>query len=153
VTRNQPGEKETVAAHVDALDLVVNNAAVNFGDDAIADLTARTVINTFRVNTVGPVLVAQRFGDSLKKGDSPKVINISSEAGSISNTNHFRGYSYSSSKAALNMFTRVLAWDKGLEGIIVAAKHPGWVRTDMGGEMAPLSPAESAKGYWRSWSV
>jgi NAD(P)-dependent dehydrogenase (short-subunit alcohol dehydrogenase family) len=44
------------------------------------------------------------------------------------------------------MFTRALAFDINLDGVIVIALHPGWVQTDMGGSMAPLTPAESVKG-------
>jgi NAD(P)-dependent dehydrogenase (short-subunit alcohol dehydrogenase family) len=73
------------------------------------------------------------------------VINISSDAGSISRMRSGRGYSYYGSKAALNMFTRALAFDRIMRGVIVVALHPGWVRTDMGGSMAPLTPAESVR--------
>lgn len=58
----------------------------------------------------------------------------------------YRGYSYFGSKAALNMYTRALAFDKNTDGIIVIALHPGWVRTDMGGSIAPITPTESVIG-------
>jgi NAD(P)-dependent dehydrogenase (short-subunit alcohol dehydrogenase family) len=60
-----------------------------------------------------------------------------------------RGYAYYGSKAALNMFTRALAWDENVEGVVVVAVHPGWVRTDMGGSMAPVTPADSVQGILR----
>jgi NAD(P)-dependent dehydrogenase (short-subunit alcohol dehydrogenase family) len=109
-------------------------------------MSAETLIHTFRVNAVGPMLVAQRYLDLLQAASSPKIVNISSEAGSISRMQHHRGYAYYASKAALNMLTRALAWDESLAGVIVIAIHPGWVRTDMGGNRAPLSPAQSAAG-------
>lgn len=52
-------------------------------------------------------------------------------------------YAYRASKAALNMIGKSLAGDLGKEGFIVTMIHPGWVRTDMGGPTAPLSPEES----------
>ncbi len=135
--------KEILSAQTDVLDLLFNNAAVHPGDETISTLNAETLIHTFRVNAVGPMLVVQRCLDLLKAANSPKIINISSEAGSISRMQHHRGYAYYASKAALNMFTRALAWDENLTGVIVIAIHPGWVRTDMGGDLAPLLPVDS----------
>lgn len=141
--------KEIVSAQTDVLDLLFNNAAVHPGDETIATLNAETLIHSFRVNAVGPMLVARCCLDLLKAANSPRIINISSEAGSISRMQHHRGYAYSASKAALNMFTRALAWDEDLTGVIVIALHPGWVRTDMGGDLAPLPPVDSVVGILR----
>ena len=138
--------KEVVREQVEALDVLFNNAAILLGDETIANLDAETVIQTLRVNAVGPMLVAQRYLDLLKAGNAPRIVNISSEAGSISRMMHFRGYAYYGSKAALNMFTRALAFDPNAQGVIVIALHPGWVRTDMGGSTATLSPSESVQG-------
>jgi NAD(P)-dependent dehydrogenase (short-subunit alcohol dehydrogenase family) len=137
--------RQRVGEQVEALDLLFNNAAINLGDESLTGVTARKLAQTLHVNAIGPVLVVQRFFDLLKSGESPKLINISSEAGSISRMHHFRGYSYYGSKAALNMYTRSMALDPSLEGIAVIALHPGWVRTDMGGPMASLSPQDSVK--------
>ncbi len=141
--------KAIVSAQTDALDLLFNNAAIHPGEESITALKAETLIDTFRVNAVGPMLVARYYLDLLKAANTPKIINISSEAGSISRMQHYRGYAYYASKAALNMFTRALAWDEHLAGVIVIAMHPGWVRTDMGGDLAPLSPVDSVAGILR----
>jgi NAD(P)-dependent dehydrogenase (short-subunit alcohol dehydrogenase family) len=137
--------RKQVGAQVEALDLLFNNAAINLGDESITGVTAQKLAETLRVNAIGPVLVAQRFFDLLKSGDSPKLINVSSESGSIGRMRHFRGYGYYGSKAALNMYTRALSLDPNLKEITVITLHPGWVRTDMGGPMASLSPQESVK--------
>jgi NAD(P)-dependent dehydrogenase (short-subunit alcohol dehydrogenase family) len=137
--------RKLVAASVEALDLLFNNAAINLGDEQITGVSAEKLAETLRVNAIGPVLVAQRFFDMLKMGLSPRLVNLSSEAGSIERMRHFRGYGYYGSKAALNMYTRSLALDPNLSGVTVIALHPGWVRTDMGGPMATLSGEESAK--------
>jgi NAD(P)-dependent dehydrogenase (short-subunit alcohol dehydrogenase family) len=138
--------QEIVSSQTEVLDLLFNNAATNPGDETIATLSAETLLHTFRVNAAGPMLVAQRYLDLLQTASSPKIVNVSSEAGSISRMQRHRGYAYYASKAALNMLTRALAWDLGPAGVIVIAIHPGWVRTDMGGPQAPLSPAQSAAG-------
>jgi NAD(P)-dependent dehydrogenase (short-subunit alcohol dehydrogenase family) len=137
--------RRQVAKQTDALDLLINNAAINLGDETISEVTAGRLMETHHVNAIGPILVAKHFYDLLKRGSSPKLVNISSEAGSIGRMRNFRGYSYYGSKAALNMYTRSLALDPNLKGTIVIALHPGWVRTDMGGPKATLSPVESAR--------
>ena len=136
----------SVAAKVEALDILFNNAAIHMGDEHLSEVKAETLLKTIRVNAVGAVLVAQKFMNLLKKGETPKLVNVSSEAGSISEMEHFRGYNYYGSKAAMNMYTRSLAWDPETEGVIVIAIHPGWVRTDMGGPEAHLSTTQSASG-------
>ena len=136
--------RKLIGASVEALDLLFNNAAINLGDEAITGVSAEKLAETLRVNAIGPVLVAQRFFDLLKLGLSPRLVNVSSEAGSIERMRHFRGYGYYGSKAALNMYTRSLALDPNLTGVTVIALHPGWVRTDMGGPMATLSGEEFA---------
>ncbi len=138
---------EIVSAEVEALDILFNNAAANFGDETcLSDVKAEVLLKTTHINAVGAVLVAQGFIALLQKGIDPKLVNVSSEAGSITNMTHFRGYHYYGSKAAMNMYTRALAWDPETKGITVIAIHPGWVRTDMGGPDAHLSTAQSAAG-------
>ena len=74
------------------------------------------------------------------------MVNISSMMGSIQANISGGRYLYRSSKAALNMITRSLSVDLRERGIVVVSFHPGWVRTDMGGEEGPLSPEESVEG-------
>lgn len=138
-----------VSESVDGLDLLFNNAAIHMGDEHLSEVTAAVLLETLQVNAVSAVMVAQKFVDLLQAGENPKLINISSEAGSISRMQHFRGYGYYGSKAAMNMYTRSLAFDFQTDGIIVVSLHPGWVRTDMGGPEAHLSTSESAAGIIR----
>lgn len=135
-----------VGGEVDGLDILFNNAAIHLGDEHLSEVKADTLLKTIHVNAVGAVLVAQAFMELLKKGTASKLVNVSSEAGSIERMGHFRGYNYYGSKATMNMYTRSLAWDPETEGITIIAIHPGWVRTDMGGTEAHLSTTQSAKG-------
>jgi NAD(P)-dependent dehydrogenase (short-subunit alcohol dehydrogenase family) len=135
-----------VRSEVDALDMLINNAAINAEGETLRTFDAEKAAQQWMVNAVGQVLVVQKFLDLLKAGTDPKIINVTSEAGSISTMNRFRGYYYFGSKAAMNMFSRSMAWDPDTAGIITIALQPGWMRTDMGGSDADLSATESAEG-------
>lgn len=135
-----------VQSAVDALDILINNAAINAEGETLRTFDAAKATQRWMVNAVGQVMVAQIFLDLLMVGTDPKIINVTSEAGSISTMNHFRGYYYFGSKAAMNMFSRSMAWDPDTAGIITIALQPGWMRTDMGGSNADLSAVESAEG-------
>lgn len=131
----------------DSLDILINNAGVSIGrDDNFENLTSKNLLDVFRINSVAPVMIAQRLLSLLRKGNNPKLINISSQLGSLERKRSGGRYSYNASKAALNMFSRALAFDLRSDGIITIMIHPGWVQTDMGGGGAPLTVQESAEG-------
>lgn len=127
------------------IDMLINNAGIfpRVGD--IDQVDAGDYSRTLMVNTLGPVLVTQALMPNLRASEMKRVINITSRLGSIElNSGNF--YGYRESKAALNMFTSTLGAQLGPEGFICLAIHPGWVRTDMGGPSANLSPEESVSG-------
>ena len=140
-----------LCSHVDGLDLLINNAGAYPRGETPATLKATTMLQAFHLNAVAPMIVAQRCLDLLRSGNQPKIANISSKMGSLLWKEREGGgdYSYCSSKAALNMLTRTLAFDLRSETIIVVALNPGWVQTDMGGSSADLTPAESVRGMLR----
>jgi NAD(P)-dependent dehydrogenase (short-subunit alcohol dehydrogenase family) len=109
-------------------------------------LDVQAMMEVFQVNTVAPVMVAQAFADLLHRGTNARVINVSSDAGSITRRESGCNYSYPSSKAALNMMTRCLAADFRADGVIVISIHPGWIQTDMGGPHARWTLAETIPG-------
>jgi NAD(P)-dependent dehydrogenase (short-subunit alcohol dehydrogenase family) len=130
------------------LDAIINNAGVLLGrDQKIATLSMDDVRRTFEVNLFGPMTAAKHLIPLLREGKSgaDMLINISSEAGSFSGA-YGGDYPYALSKLALNMFSKQLNEEVKLRGIRVLAVHPGWMRTDMGGQAAPLSAEESARG-------
>lgn len=89
--------------------------------------------------------MAVAFHDNLKAGRDKKLVTITSQLGSIAN--HGGGaYPYHASKAAVNSFMRGLSKEWARDGIAVGIFHPGWVKTDMGGQSAPVTPAESVTG-------
>jgi len=129
------------------VDLLVNNAGVLHSGERFGFLTPANFEDSFRVNALGPLLLAQALAPRL--ADGARVVNLSSELGSIATTTRFGTPSYNMSKAAQNMATALLARALAERGIVVAALHPGWVRTDMGGEGASLAPADAVAALLR----
>jgi NAD(P)-dependent dehydrogenase (short-subunit alcohol dehydrogenase family) len=143
---------EEAAGKVRALDALVNNAAVfpEEGNERLEDLPLALFEEAFSVNVVGVARVTRAFLPLLGAAAHPRVINISSLAGSIARKEDARHYCYSASKAALNMLTRTMAAELRPRGITVVAVTPGWVRTEMGGPQAPLTAEESARSLGRT---
>jgi len=123
---------------------IINSAAILVGrETAIVDLDIDDVINSFDINLFGPMRIVKHLLQLLAQKES-SIINISSEAGSI--TNAYAGdYPYSLSKCALNLFSEQLKRWLHAHDTYVWSIHPGWMRTDMGGPSAPLSPQQSAQ--------
>jgi NAD(P)-dependent dehydrogenase (short-subunit alcohol dehydrogenase family) len=141
-----------VAELTGALDLLVNNAGVLLearAPLAEIELSSYPLRETMDVNAFGPLRVAQQFLPLLEKGGRKLVINISSEAGSIADCWRESEFAYSMSKAALNMLSKILQNHLGPRGFKVLAVHPGWMRTDMGGEGAAIEADEAAEGVFR----
>lgn len=128
-----------VERHVDRIDLLVNNAGVYPRDTGLAGLQPEELIDGFKVNAVGPLLVARALLPLLRRGKGKRLVQLTSRMGSIEDNTSGGSYAYRMSKAALNMAVRNLAHELGPEGFVVLAVHPGWVQTRMGGAGAPLA--------------
>jgi NAD(P)-dependent dehydrogenase (short-subunit alcohol dehydrogenase family) len=126
-----------LARRYSALHALINNAAIA-SRRPILETGAEEIRETFITNTLGPILVTQALLPLLEAGAPSRVINVSSMLGSVQNmTDGWAAYGIS--KAALNAATRKLAKALRRRGISVVAASPGWVRTEMGGDEAPLS--------------
>ncbi|GAE29731.1 SDR family oxidoreductase [Halalkalibacter hemicellulosilyticus] len=141
-----------VKKQIEQLDIVINNAAVRFKETLfpLPEIDINTSIKAFNINTLGPLRVAKYFADLIKKGEVKVWVNISSEAGSIANCQRKSEFDYCMSKAALNMQSALLQNEWKEDQVKVLAIHPGWMKTDMGGERAPLSPRESAQSIYKT---
>jgi NAD(P)-dependent dehydrogenase (short-subunit alcohol dehydrogenase family) len=147
------GNDESVAALPSLLatapvDILINNAGVNGGpgeQQTAASMNFAAWAEALHVNSMGPVRVLQALLPALKRSRNPKVMSITSQLGAISFDMAF-ALGYSASKAALNKFMRLAAIELKPEGIAVGLVHPGWVKTDMGGPGAAITPEESAAG-------
>lgn len=131
------------------IDLLVNNAGV-YGArgpaQVLSTLDVPSWLDTILVNAIAPIKLTEALLPNLQKAAAPKAIFISTDMASFSVDTGGGEYIYRSSKAALNSAVRLLAMDLVPKGITVAALHPGWVHTDMGGPSAPLSPQTSVEG-------
>lgn len=128
------------------IDILVNNAGFfDRRDVDIATVDFDLLQQTFEVNAFGPLRVAQALMPNLRLGQRKQIVNMSSQLGSIENSNG-RWYGYRGSKSALNQFNKILSTELAAEGFVCVVLHPGWVRTDMGGANATLSPQESVAG-------
>ncbi len=143
----------TISARVDGLDLLVNNAGIYRRDDmhdADADHPDRYIdreimAQTWDANVTGPLRVAQQFVDLLRRGDKPRIVSLSSLMGSIERKAGAGAYSYSASKAALNMVMHLFSFEVAADGVVCVVMSPGWVKTDMGGAGASLTPEHSVR--------
>lgn len=150
-----------VRKHIDGLDILINNAGINaksrdvrtyherreVGKHAVIDsFDAEGAQVMFQVNTIAPLIMVREFFNLLQVGNRPRIVNISSMRGSLTLKMQGGNYAYCASKAALNMVTLALGFDMQPYGITAIALDPGWVRTDMGGEDAPQTPAQSVQG-------
>ena len=139
---------EEVARAAGAVDILINDAAIYLDEPFTEanEFDADIARQTFDVNAVGPLLMTKHFLALVLAGSGKKIVNISSEAGSISQNWRSREYAYCMSKAALNMQSVILQRRVKDDGVKVLAIQPGWMRTAMGGADADLEPSESASG-------
>lgn len=138
--------RQRLVERSDRLDVLINNAGINPGtrDRTVAKVPVALVAQALDVNLLGSLRMLQAVLPLLGRSDHPRVINISSGAGSLAHNSAKQPVpAYSISKAALNMLTRCAARD--LPDITVVSVSPGWIRTDMGGPDAALSVAEAAE--------
>ena len=149
-----PDDIASLARELDStygkLDILVNNAGISIewdGQPTDADKVRRTL----EVNLVAPYAITEALVPLLSRSDDARVINHSSMLGSIGTAESmwnqvggFMAVGYSTSKAGLNMLTQIHSKTLADKGIAVAAAHPGWVKTDLGTQAAPMEVAEGA---------
>lgn len=128
------------------IDILINNAGIS-GPEAqnLNDIDVDGWLETFKVNSISPLLVSQALIANLTQSSNPRIITISSQMGSMEHQGVGR-YAYRTSKAAVNKVMHVLSQELREQGIIVCPVHPGWVQTDMGGKNGELTPEQSAEG-------
>ncbi len=125
------------------LDVLVNNSAVLLDHyESLSSLKHETLRETLETNVIGTFRVTQAMLPLLEKSSAPRIINLSSGAGQLDGGPQPWAPAYSISKTAINMLTQQLT--AALPDVMVNSMCPGWCRTEMGGEAAPLSADEGA---------
>ena len=138
--------------HTDTLDVIINAAGILPPNSAkvIEDFDIDQALKVFDINTLGPLRITKALLDFVEKSEDKLIINISSEAGSLTahNPNYINRYDYCMSKAGVNMQTVLLQRYLKPRNIKMLAIHPGWMKTGMGGANATVEPIESARGIY-----
>lgn len=135
-----------VSASLSDLDVLINNAGVlRKGESSVDTLEFSELYGSFEINAVGPLRVAAAFLPLLRRGRGKRIVNVTSLMGSIEDNGSGGSYGYRMSKAALNIATKNLALELADENFVVLVMHPGWVRTRMGGDGAPLGVEEAVR--------
>jgi NAD(P)-dependent dehydrogenase (short-subunit alcohol dehydrogenase family) len=138
------------------LDILVNNAGIsleNFmGGNKTSTTSAEILHDTFETNFFGAIQITQKLLPLLRKSPAGRIVNLSSILGSLtlhatpgSPIYDAKAFAYDASKAALNSFTVHLAHELKDTNIKVNSAHPGWVKTDMGTDAAPMEIPDGAK--------
>ncbi|HMV85994.1 MAG TPA: SDR family oxidoreductase [Blastocatellia bacterium] len=154
-TASQDNAAKFIAENFGRLDILVNNAGI-FQEPGVpaSQGTLEQWRATFETNVFSLVSLTQKLLPLVKKSEAGRIVNLTSILGSLAMHSNPKspiagasssGSAYNASKAAVNMFTVNLANELKGTPIKVNAAHPGWVKTDMGGEEAPLDVTEGAK--------
>jgi NAD(P)-dependent dehydrogenase (short-subunit alcohol dehydrogenase family) len=139
--------------HFGRLDILVNNAGIMLDgfDDSIRDLSAETLTQTMQTNALAPLMLCRACLPLMEKNGFGRIVNMASSMGSLSEITdpdspyaEPRAPAYRLSKTLLNGVTALFAKEVRQMNILVNSACPGWVRTDLGGDRAPLSAAEGA---------
>lgn len=137
------------------LDILINNAGISaegLGTGKVSATTSDVIHRTFETNFFAPVALTQALLPLIRKSEAGRIVNMSSILGS--QTLHadpkspiydFKSLSYDASKTALNSFTIHLAHELKGTKIKVNSAHPGWVKTEMGTDAAPMEIPEGGK--------
>lgn len=130
--------------NVEVFDLIYNVAGIFWEKDrrGLAYLDIDEMADMMNVNAFGALRILKGLAGQIK--EKTRIVNISSESGSLTNCEERGMYSYCMSKAALNMATRQYVREHGDRRNIITV-CPGWMRTDMGGAQADLDPMFSAE--------
>jgi NAD(P)-dependent dehydrogenase (short-subunit alcohol dehydrogenase family) len=125
--------RDQVQQQFGRLDVLVNNAAIHYDTwENILNADMATVREALETNTLGAWQMSQAFVPLLRHSAHGRIVNVSSEAGSLASMGSGTP-AYNLSKVGLNAITRMLASALRSDRILVNAVCPGWVATDMGG--------------------
>lgn len=150
---------QLIARQFGQLDILVNNAGIGtpegtgtVGDALTSGTSLEELRQVFETNVFAVLLLTRELLPLLQKSSGARIVNVSSHLGSLAlharkdqAVAYNKRYAYNASKAALNLFTIQLAQELEGTNIKVNSVHPGWVKTRLGSDAAPLQPAQGAQ--------
>ena len=144
-------DNDSIAAFANTIehrvDLLINNAGVPDGRwRNIKEIDDEWALDVININSIGPVRLVRSLYDKMGGDTFSTVVMMSSLMGSIDDCHSGRSYAYRASKTALNMFTVAMKKEALEDNISFLILHPGWVKTRMGGENAPVEMETSVDG-------
>lgn len=148
--------KEIIKQSTNCLDMIISNAAITgyIESEEPMKTNYEDMLETYNVNSVGAVRLLENFIELMEDSNLKRLCFISSEAGSITQAKRAEMFSYCMSKAALNMYVKLIYNRLHNQGYSFRLYHPGWIRSYMRGHLAEeghLSIDEAAKlaaGYF-----
>jgi NAD(P)-dependent dehydrogenase (short-subunit alcohol dehydrogenase family) len=149
VTDRSSVDRAVASVGDNPIDVLINSAGVMGKRQTVGKVAYSEWAQVLDVNTMGPLRVLEAFLENVARSSRKVVVTITSGMGSIADNTSGSFIPYRSSKAAVNMVMRTAAIDLTPRGISCVVVNPGWVRTDMGGESAPLSAQESVSALKR----
>jgi NAD(P)-dependent dehydrogenase (short-subunit alcohol dehydrogenase family) len=129
------------------IDLLINNAGVADGRwRNLTEIDDKWALEVIDINALGPVRVVKSLYEKMQHDSLTNVAMVSSLMASIDDCHMGRSYAYRASNTALNMFTVSMKKEAIEDNISFVILHPGWVKTDMGGDRAPVEIPDSVSG-------
>jgi NAD(P)-dependent dehydrogenase (short-subunit alcohol dehydrogenase family) len=133
-----------------AVDILINCAGViGARGQRLGSIDYEDWRHVLDVNLMGPARVCEAFLEHVARSERRVTVTITSGMGSLADNTSGGSIPYRTSKAAVNMLMRSAAIDLKARGITCVVVNPGWVKTDMGGPNATLSPEESVSALRR----
>ena len=141
-----------IQARFGRLDILVNNAGIMIdSEESVLNVSWHTIQKTLQTNVMGPLRLCRSCIPLMKAGGYGRIVNLASSLGSLtemadpdSTAAMVRTPAYRLSKTALNCMTILIAQEVRDDNILVNSACPGWVRTALGGDEAPLTPQQGA---------
>jgi len=132
------------------VNLLINNAGVPDGRwRSLTEIDDEWALDVLNINSLGPVRMVKALYPKMLDDSLTKIVMISSLMGSIDDCHMGKSYAYRASKTALNMFTVAMKKECIEDNISFLIFHPGWVKTRMGGDRAPVEIEESVEGMMK----
>ncbi len=148
--RNNESVEKFVENISGGVDLLINNAGVPDGRwRNLTEIDDEWALDVFNINSLGPVRMVKALYPKMGGSNLTTVVMTSSLMGSIDDCHMGKSYAYRASKTALNMFTVAMKKECVEDNISFIIFHPGWVKTRMGGDRAPVEIKESVDGMMK----